>query len=297
MQGALIAVDWGTSNFRAYRLAADGSTLDETTGPDGISTVPPGGFPAVLARHFGGWRAAEPHLPLVMAGMVGSRNGWSEAPYAPLPADATALRERLHRVALEDGGEALIVPGVSGVIDGVSDVIRGEETLAIGTGLADGIILSPGTHPKWIEMRSGRIARFQTFMTGEIFAVMSEHSLLGRLMTASAGEADDLAGFDRGLDLAEHPAGVTRALFAVRSEVLLGRLPAAQARPFLSGLLIGVEIAGAKASFGLPKSMTLLAEGAKAVFYERALARHGVSARRMAGDRALVAGLRTILLG
>ncbi len=289
-----IAIDWGTSNFRAYRLAADGSVIAERKAAAGISTVPAGGFPEALEREVGDWLREDKSVPVIMAGMVGSRNGWVEAPYASLPASAADLKAKLTRITRPDGGEALIVPGVSGVIDGVGDVIRGEETLAIGAGIRDGIILSPGTHPKWIEMKDGRIARFQTFMTGEVFAVLSEHSLLGRLMQEPSDKAQEWAGFERGLELADHPAGITRAIFATRSDVLLGRMPAGQARSFLSGLLIGSEISGAKRSFGLPKSLLLIAQGPKADFYEAALARHGVSAHRADSDALLLAGLRTI---
>jgi 2-dehydro-3-deoxygalactonokinase len=290
-----IAIDWGTSNFRAYRLAADGSVLAERKAAAGISTVPAGGFPDVLARETGDWLAQDPSLPVIMAGMVGSRNGWIEAPYAPLPSDAASLKARLTRIVRPDGGEALIVPGISGVIDGVGDVIRGEETLAIGSGLMDGIILSPGTHPKWIEMAGGRIVRFQSFMTGEFFAVLSEHSLLGRLMEQPADAAEEWTGFERGLELADHPAGLTRTAFATRSDVLLGRMNAGAARSFLSGLLIGTEISGASRSFGLPKSLLLLAEGMKADYYEAALRRHGATAKRAKSDVLLLAGMQAIL--
>ncbi len=140
-----------------------------------------------------------------MAGMVGSRNGWVEAPYAPLPASAADLRAQLIRIDRPDGGAAYIVPGVSAVIDGMGEVIRGEETLAIGSGVTDGVILSPGTHPKWIEMEGGRIRRFHTFLTGEFFAVLSDHSLLGRLMQDPVDAAEEKAGFERGLAMADHP--------------------------------------------------------------------------------------------
>jgi 2-dehydro-3-deoxygalactonokinase len=284
---AAIAIDWGTSNFRAYRLAADGGALEERKAAAGIATVPPQGFPNVLDREIGDWLQAEPQAPVIMAGMVGSRNGWVEAPYAPLPAGPADLKARLTRIRRADRGEALI-------IDGIGDVIRGEETLALGSGVSNGVILSPGTHPKWIEMKDRRIHRFQTFMTGEFFAVLCEHSLLGRLME-QGGEADDEAGFQRGLELSAHPGGLTRAAFATRSDVLLGRMKPTEARSFLSGLLIGQEIAGAKASFGLPHSLTLIAEGAKARSYETALLRHGVKTVRADSDILLLAGLKAIL--
>jgi 2-dehydro-3-deoxygalactonokinase len=294
MAGA-IAIDWGTSNFRAYRLDGKGAVLAERKAAAGISTVPPGGFPGVLQSIVGDWLAEDPSQNVIMAGMVGSRNGWSEAPYAPLPANAADLRGRLTEITRPDGGKALIVPGVSAVIGGMGEVIRGEETLAIGSGIVDGVILSPGTHPKWITLADGRITGFTTFLTGEFFAVLTAHSLLGRLMQDPADAAEDWAGFDRGLEMAAHPAGLTHTAFAARSDVLLGRMKPGEARSYLSGLLIGTEILGAKRNGGLPSSVTLIAEGHKAECYQRALSCHQVGAVRVDSDQLLLAGLKRIL--
>jgi 2-dehydro-3-deoxygalactonokinase len=290
-----IAIDWGTTNFRAYRLGAEGTILEERKASAGITTVHDGAFEATLMQQIGDWLKSAPQTPIIMAGMIGSRNGWVEAPYAPLPCGVVDLASRLTRVPLTNGGEARIVPGISGVIDGIGDVMRGEETLTMGLGLDDGVVISAGTHPKWIEVARGRIIRFQTFMTGEFFALASEQSLLSKLATEPLSEDEASIGFERGLQAAHYKAGLLRSFFAARSDVLLGRMTGGMVKAYLSGLMIGHEILGAKASFGLPKTATLLTTGPKVALYQKALAQFGVTVRVADMDDALLAGLSRIV--
>jgi 2-dehydro-3-deoxygalactonokinase len=290
-----VAIDWGTSNFRAYRLDADGKLLDERKASAGISTVENGAFEPVLMQQIGDWLKEAPAAPVIMAGMIGSRNGWVEAPYAPLPCSVADLSRRVTRIALSNGGEARIIPGISGIIDGIGDVMRGEETLAMGLDIEDGVVISAGTHPKWIEIARGRIIRFQTFMTGEFFALAAEQSLLSKLAIDPAGTDEMDLGFERGLQAAHQKAGLLRTLFAARSDVLLGRLTGGMVKSYLSGLMIGHEVLGAKASFGLPKSATLVTSDAKIPLYRKALAQHGVRVNTADMDKTLLAGLARIV--
>jgi 2-dehydro-3-deoxygalactonokinase len=247
-EAALIGIDWGTSSFRAYRIAGDGAVLETRAAPAGILEVQGGAFEAVLEREIGPWLAAAPELPVIASGMITSRQGWIEVPYCACPAGSAELAAGLKR-HVTSGGRALhFVPGVSLFgADGVPDVIRGEETQIIGE-LADErarrAFVLPGTHSKWVYAEDGRIVWFATFMTGEVFAVLKEHSILGRLM---AGEAPDEAAFARGLAYGRGgPGGLLKRLFSARTLGLFDRLPASGIASYLSGLLIGSEIAEAQ---------------------------------------------------
>jgi 2-dehydro-3-deoxygalactonokinase len=247
----LLAVDWGTSSLRAHLLDDRSRVLESRSRPWGIQHLPEGGFPAALAGVAGDWLDRWPGLPAIAAGMVGSRNGWREVPYVDCPADAATIASGL--VACETvHGPLHLVPGL---IErrGLPDVMRGEETQVLGgitttPALAlDSRIVLPGTHSKWVAVRDGRIAGFSSFMTGELFAVLRDHSILGR-PARDAGEPVDAAAaaaaFRRGLEVARDsgPAGVAARLFTARSLFLAGDLPAAATLDYLSGLLIGEEL-------------------------------------------------------
>jgi 2-dehydro-3-deoxygalactonokinase len=289
---ALIAIDWGTSRLRAWLVAADGAILDRAEGDEGIMAVPPGGFSATLRRHVGAWLDAAPGTPVVMAGMVGSRNGWVEAPYVPCPAGISDIAASMVRVPLGGGLDARIVPGlITRDGAGVPDVIRGEETKLAGCGLADGTVVMPGTHGKWARIRGGRIEGFATFMTGEVYGAMAEHTILGRL----AEEPDDEAGFARGLEASHRPGGLTHQLFSARTLVLTGDMPGAQVRPYLSGLLIGAEIEQGLAVFGAEGERVLVADGAFARNYAAAFTARQVPVRLVSPETVFLQGLLRLL--
>jgi 2-dehydro-3-deoxygalactonokinase len=195
---ALIGLDWGTTNARAIRFDRGGAVAELRERPLGILRVPDGDFAGALAALTGDWRAATPGVPVLMCGMIGSRQGWREASYARLPADAQALAAAL--LALPEHG-AWIVPGVAGdSLAGAPDVIRGEETQALGAldvlGRGNACLCMPGSHSKWVEMRDGRLVRFATFMTGEAFAALGGHTILARMI--EQGPHDE-AAFSAGL--------------------------------------------------------------------------------------------------
>jgi 2-dehydro-3-deoxygalactonokinase len=240
---AAILIDWGTTNFRAWLIGAAGDILDRCEAPSGIMQVPAGGFPHTLGTHVGNWRAAHHGLPVLMSGMIGSKQGWAEAPYAPCPAGIGELAKAVIPVPDED--DVFIVPGISyKAPDGRHDVMRGEEVQIFGSLAQDTkgrqVFCLPGTHSKWAAVENGQVVWFATAMTGEVWSVMSEHSILGRLM--EGGTMDDKDAFRQGLALSGKPGGLLNHLFSVRAEGLFDVIPASGLRSYLSGILIGHEV-------------------------------------------------------
>ena len=264
----MIAIDWGTTSFRAYRLDVNGTPIESRTAPAGILSVEAGGFAAMLERHAGDWIAAD-EAPIVMSGMVGSRQGWVEVPYAACPAGLEDIAAGMRKVTWP-GGEAWIAPGVTCRDDaGIPDVIRGEETQILGVvealGAGKHTICLPGTHSKWVEVDGGRIVRFATHMTGEAFAIFKAHSLLGSMMKDGV---DEPSAFADGVRRARDPGGVLHHLFGVRSRGLFGELPDTASASYLSGLLIGHEI---RAASGGQDTVHLLCTPQLAQIYQAAL--------------------------
>ncbi len=254
--GALIAVDWGTSNVRARLVDAGGTVRAEAQSDDGIAKVAAGAHEAAFQRLVAGW----PRVPAVMAGMIGSRQGWHEAAYLPCPAAIGALADAVVRFRSSDDRPIAIVPGVmltSAARDG--DVIRGEETQIVGLvdgepGF-DGVAILPGTHSKWVTVAGRSIVDFQTFLTGELFDLLAHKSFLRHSV---AGEADDIsASPDFALAVrrtAEEGLPFLSAIFSVRARALLAAVAPADNLAYLSGLVIGGEIAAAKTSGRLPSA-------------------------------------------
>ncbi|MBS0220591.1 MAG: 2-dehydro-3-deoxygalactonokinase [Proteobacteria bacterium] len=236
----LVAVDWGTSSLRGARLDEAGRVLEEKTTPQGILAVPAGQFPAVFESLFSDWMKAADSFCLI-SGMAGSRQGWAEAPYEACPADLSQLARRLHWI---EEGRIAIVPGLSDEQGSVPDVMRGEEVQIFGamrlTGMTTGLFVLPGTHNKWVTVRDGRITGFRTCMTGEFYAVLSQHSILGRTMQADAPL--DEPAFLRGLAVADNGEGLLHNAFGARTLALFRRLSAPALASYLSGVLIGEEL-------------------------------------------------------
>jgi 2-dehydro-3-deoxygalactonokinase len=301
INASLIAIDWGTTRFRAWLVGGDGAVLDRIDTAAGILSVASGDFGGSFERAVGPWLQQHGRLPVVASGMIGSRQGWREAPYAECPAGAADLASKLVSVTSPNGHEAWLVPGVMRTDeDGVPDVMRGEETQIVGC-LAEGdpprrLFVLPGTHSKWAIVEAGRITRFATFMTGELFALLKGHGILGRLM---AGDAHDPATFRRGVDYGSKAGGgLLRRLFSVRTLALFDRLPAAGVASYLSGLLIGREIAEAIAWVGSPHVATvrptIVGSSDLAPRYAEALSQLGIESRTGPQEAAVI-GIRRIL--
>jgi 2-dehydro-3-deoxygalactonokinase len=295
MSPALIAIDWGSSSFRAYLISAVGEILDEIASGDGIGSVAAGAYPATLKRLIGGWLEAHPALPVIASGMVGSRHGWREAAYVKCPAGPSDVAAHLTQV--EAGGwRVLLAAGLSYVDEvGQPDVMRGEETEIFG--IADEgarLIVLPGSHSKWARVDGDQVAAFKTFVTGELFAALRDHTVAGAFAKAapskSPGEAFTL-GVRRGAAAAacQGGSGLLGLLFGARSLPLMGALPEDDAGEYLSGLLIGAEIEEGRRLY--PGEEPHLA-GAEALVarYLRACDALGVSARA-AAPRAAARGL------
>ncbi|MDB5874333.1 MAG: 2-keto-3-deoxygalactonate kinase, partial [Ramlibacter sp.] len=237
----LVALDWGTSTLRAARLDAQGQVLEERSLPRGILTVPAGEFPAVFAQAIAQWPVQADTLYL-LSGMVGSRQGWREAPYCACPAGFADIAAAL---AWVEPGKIAIVPGLSCEAHGVPDVMRGEETQIFGAlqllGLEQGLFVLPGTHSKWVRVANSRIAGFSTFMTGEFYALLRQHSILARTLPQDDVELDAQA-FERGLRHAQQSGNLMHSAFSVRALALFDRLPAQAMPSYLSGLVIGEEL-------------------------------------------------------
>lgn len=270
----MIGVDWGTSSFRAFRLAADGSVLGRRSAPRGILNVEAGRFAEMLREHIGVW-LDEGETRVLMSGMIGSRQGWVEAPYLPCPAGAADITTALVRVPF-DGARVLLVPGLSDADDSaVPEVMRGEETQIIGTLAAvgdDGIACLPGSHSKWARVAGGCITAYRTYLSGETFSALRGGTILGRMMTDGP---TDLAAFDRGVARAAAPGHLLHHLFGVRTLGLTGKLKDHESASYLSGLLIGHEVRAAR-----PKGERVHLIGAAALcsLYARAIEANGGTA-------------------
>jgi 2-dehydro-3-deoxygalactonokinase len=286
---AFVGIDWGTTNCRAYRLDEAGFVLERRTDGAGILTVRNSDFSAALTRIAGDWIEAAGDAAVLMCGMIGSAQGWVEAPYLPVPATAKDIAAKLAAVA-DPRRRIFIVPGLHGHGPAGPDVMRGEETQIIGSGITDGIVCLPGTHSKWAVIEAGRIVRFATFMTGEVFGVMRRNSILGRLMNDAPHDA---AAFARGLVRAQAPGGLLHQLFTVRTAGLLEGLDRDAGASFLSGVLVGQEIEAAKAQFA-PANVTVIGSHPLAQHYTIGLNIAGVAAQAVSGEDAAARGLYAI---
>ena len=290
-----IAVDWGTSNLRAW--AMDGTrVLAEAQSDDGMGKLTRDGFEPALMALIGPWLDGGPvPVPVYACGMVGSRQGWVEAPYRAVPCaplDPTAL---VPAPTTDPRLTVHIAPGLKQTTP--ADVMRGEETqiagaLALMPGY-DGILCLPGTHSKWAHISAGEIVSFQTFMTGEMFALMSEQSVLRHGLQ---GDGWDDTAFDAAVsDAISRPERLGARLFSLRAEGLIANLTPAAARARLSGLLIGTELAAARA-YWLGQRVTLVGASRLSNAYARALKFQGVDAHSLSVTDCTLAGLSSLAL-
>ncbi|MBB2930828.1 2-dehydro-3-deoxygalactonokinase [Paraburkholderia silvatlantica] len=256
---ALIALDWGTTSLRAYLFDAAGKVIATRVSTAGIMNLPvpaeEGGFDAAFDEACAVWLAQAPSLPVLAAGMVGSAQGWVQAPYVETPASARALVARIVRVRAACGAEVAVVPGVLEP-GALPNVMRGEETQIFGALEASGdeagpqtaLVGLPGTHAKWVVVEGERIARFYTFMTGEVYAALCAHTILGRTMKHPV--EPDTAAFLRGVSVAREQGcvGLLATAFSTRTLGLTAQLAPDEQPDYLSGLVIGHELAGLEAA-------------------------------------------------
>ena len=288
----LIAVDWGTTAMRCYLVAEDGSILDRAETESGILSVANGDFSAVLRQSIGRLQPAGLTLPVVMSGMIGSRQGWIEAPYVNCPCSLALVAAGLVEVGQVGQHRIYLIPGLmTRSEDGMPDVIRGEETQVFGAlaslGIDGGLFVLPGTHSKWINVANNTITGFRTYMTGEIFKALKNHTILGRLNEPGA-EPDDsyAAGVSAGAT-AGAPGDLMHRVFSARTLCLAGDLRPTGVDSYLSGLLIGAELAAGTRENDQP--IYILAGSTLSDLYARAAGILAVPAT-VVEDRAIVQG-------
>lgn len=291
---AVAAVDWGTTRMRVWLLDAGGAVLSERRSDDGMLTAAGVGFAKVLEKHLAELAAA-PDLPVIMAGMVGARQGWVEAPYVETPATLANVLAGAIKVpgVARDAG---IIPGIAQADIERPDVMRGEETQLAGIaalrGTGSHLVCMPGTHSKWVVVQDGVVNRFGTWMTGELYAVIAresvlKHSVGGGSLAFSPKSAAFAKAVRHGLD---DPASLTARLFRIRAAGLLHKLPPEDAAATLSGLLIGGEIASARHGFD-GGEVILVGSGLMYELYATALGVAGLGSRPADADEAVRGGL------
>lgn len=290
MNAAFVVVDWGTSSFRGWLMSAKGEALAESRGSEGMLHCAGGaGFAPVLADHLARLGAPE-RVPVLICGMAGARQGWVEAPYIKTPTRLDALHEAAIPVA--GPGDVRILPGIAQAQAGRPDVMRGEETQLLGVtepGFS-GLVCIPGTHSKWIRIEDGCIVAFSTYMTGELFATLAQHSILAHAV--EAGAPADGPSFRAGLGMAaSEPTALTASLFRLRAAQLLGFEQRADGAARLSGLLIGAELADAMRLYGSRRPVRLIATGALGRLYEAALGAQDTDVMTVDAEQASRRGL------
>jgi 2-dehydro-3-deoxygalactonokinase len=288
---AWLACDWGTTNVRAWRIEA-GKAVARASFPYGVSKIERGDVPLRLEQDIRPALRAE-GLPVLLSGMAGSNLGWRPAPYIDCPADAKAIAAGL----VQPAERVWIVPGVCSLGQSHGpDVMRGEEVQIFGaiSDLQSGLFCLPGTHAKWVRVEGGKIVDFVTAMTGELYALLSQHSIL-----ATAQDPTDPQGFVVGLAASGDGDALGARLFGLRARQLTGSLEQAQAAGFLSGLLIGSDVASSPNLLGgaIDDPVTLIGDPALCAAYGRALAARGRSYQTIDGEEAALAGLISIIEG
>lgn len=283
-----IAVDWGTSNLRAWAMTRAGKVLAEAKSDQGMSSLAKDEFEPCLLGLIDPWLGSA-STPVVACGMVGSRQGWTEAPYREVP---TTPAGELYNVICKDPRiTAHILPGLKQMKH--TDVMRGEETQIAGY-LAgnpdfDGVICLPGTHTKWVHISAGEVVSFQTFMTGEMFDLLSSQSVL-RHSVGTIADWDQNAFETAVSDAISHPATMAAKLFQLRASDLLERATPAANRARMSGLLIGLELAASK-PYWLGQDVALVGAPKLNALYASALAAQGLTTTQQTGDEMTLNGL------
>ncbi len=296
---ALIGLDWGSTNLRAYAFDAAGNIVDRRQSDAGALTLKgDAAFDAALVALVGSWAQLHPAVKLIACGMVGARTGWREAPYVSCSADAdvkqqhAALAQRLAlgvtSVATSLGRALTIIPGVK---SSEPDVMRGEETQIVGSNIANGIVVCPGTHSKWMQVSANHIESFATFYTGEMHALIREHSSVGKALNC-APTLDDGQSFHLGLSYARTGAASwLHDLFVMRAAVVTGAKTPEQISTVLSGWLLGCEFVTALSMYPDTQEIALLASDVLVPWYERSGQAFGVKVNALDSAAATACGL------
>lgn len=280
---ALIGIDWGTSSLRAFLIGAEGEVLDQLSNPQGIMHVENGDFEGVFRELVADW-VKDTGLPVIASGMITSRNGWVETPYLQVPSGVRELADALVSHQMSDGMTVTFVTGMTTERGGSPDVMRGEETQIIGAsafGVSDGVFVLPGTHSKWITVQNNRIEDYATFMTGEVFAALRHHTILGTLMSEGPfQEGAFRKGCAAGLISGSR---LLHDLFSVRTLPLFGKISGDMVEDYLSGMLIGAELKGIDPE-SIIDPVTIVGRSDLADRYEIAMSVAGLKTQRAPDD-------------
>lgn len=297
-----VYVDWGTSSFRAYLVDETGNCLDQRASVQGVKKIDPGSCEAVLQENIGDWLEGDRVAKILMAGMVGSDLGWCAVPLVRAPCVAAMIAENLFTAQHSQCAEIQIVPGVASCDDTghVSGIMRGEEVQVLG-GMAlqnekNAVFCLPGSHSKWVNVSEGSITSIRTFMTGELFDLMCGQSVLADCMRHAGAEMDRNT-FVAGVDCVRSGGNLLEAPFRVRAEFVADphRSPV-ERKSFVSGVMIGSEIAAATAEMKADRSGELIVIGSQQLLsaYHLAFTRHGHSITCIQGEEAFIAGCRLL---
>ncbi len=291
----IVGVNWGSSNFRAWRIASDGSMLDEIVAPKGVAGLGREGMAEMMATLAARW---PDHGPIYASGMIGSNIGWAEAPYALAPAGMNDLARAA--IPVEIGQVPVrIVPGITchRAFDDAPDILRGEEIELLGLmelSPRDGVAALPGTHTKWVVRENGQIGEFLTAMSGEIYDRLTAQGLLTSIVE---GEAAEGTAFQEGVTHGRTGGlGLSSLLFGARARVIRGALSRADAASYIRGLLIGSEIADALAAFPAMAGgvVPLIGNGPLSRLYAAALGSIGIETELIESRRACLLGFRAM---
>lgn len=292
---AFVAVDWGTTSFRLWLMSASGEILGERRSGEGMTTAMQTGFAKVLSSHLAAL-SAPAGLPVIICGMAGARQGWVEAGYVDVPADLSEVLKGAVRVEGQTD-DIRILPGLAQRSNDAPDVMRGEETQLLGAlsehhKTGEQLVCMPGTHSKWVSVNALKVTGFSTFMTGELFDVISKHSILSHALADAGAFTGDLPAFRSAVaDSYAHPYMATNRLFTVRSGQLLHGLTPTDAKARLSGTMIGLEIAGAHSTASRSAKVVLIASGALGALYSAAFEALSIDFVTIDADEAVRNGL------
>lgn len=280
---ALIGIDWGTSSLRAFLIGAEGEVLEQVSRPQGIMHVEDGDFETTFRDLIGAWTKGAV-LPIIASGMITSRNGWVETPYVQVPSGVRELADALVSHQTSDGTTVTFVTGMTAEHSGTPDVMRGEETQIVGASaldMSDGVFVLPGTHSKWITVRNNRIDDYSTFMTGEVFAALRHHTILGTLIEEGPFHEE---AFRKGCAVGLIEGGkLLHDLFSVRTLPLFGKISGSMVEDYLSGMLIGAEVKGID-PVSITGPVTIVGRDDLSDRYEIALQVAGIETRRAPDD-------------
>jgi 2-dehydro-3-deoxygalactonokinase len=295
-----IVLDWGSTRLRAYALAGDSRILQARHADTGVFSVDKGQFESTLRALIGDWLDRVPDIEICAAGMVGSANGWAEAPYVCTPASTQALREQVLHVPFQHSNHILkIIPGVRHGMGAEVDVMRGEETQIFGVlgGLKDALLCLPGTHCKWVIVRDGAIVDFRTHYTGELYQWLATQSSVSKVLDPSA--AFDAGAFDEAAQCAmQNPSDLLNQVFTLRASVVARERTGAQAASAAQGALIGSDVANGlqylRRKMGIFSRIALVGNATLNAHYLRVLNMQGIETTAHDAD-ATVSGLTRIL--